>query len=66
VDVAPAPGGRATVVVAQRVSTITEADLILVLDEGRLTASGAHETLLADSETYREIVISQFGNEVAA
>lgn len=62
----PATVGVTKIVVAQRVSTITEADLILVLDEGRLTASGAHETLLADSETYREIVISQFGNEVAA
>ena len=62
----PATEGITKIVVAQRVSTITEADLILVLDEGRLTASGAHETLLADSETYREIVISQFGNEVAA
>ena len=60
----PATVGVTKIVVAQRVSTITEADLIL--DEGRLTASGAHETLLADSETYREIVISQFGNEVAA
>ena len=62
----PATVGVTKIVVAQRVSTITGADLILVLDEGRLTASGAHETLLADSETYREIVISQFGNEVAA
>ena len=62
----PATVGVTKIVVAQRVSTITEADLILVLDEGRLTASGAPETLLADSETYREIVISQFGNEVAA
>ena len=62
----PATVGVTKIVVAQRVSPITEADLILVLDEGRLTASGAHETLLADSETYREIVISQFGNEVAA
>ena len=60
----PATVGVTKIVVAQRVSTITDADLIL--DEGRLTASGAHETLLADSETYREIVISQFGNEVAA
>ena len=62
----PATVGVTKIIVAQRVSTITGADLILVLDEGRLTASGAHETLLADSETYREIVISQFGNEVAA
>ena len=51
------------IVVAQRVSTITGADLILVLDEGRLTAAGTHEELLEASRTYREIVISQLGSE---
>ena len=59
----PATEGITKIVVAQRVSTITGADLILVLDEGRLTAAGTHEELLEASRTYREIVISQLGSE---
>lgn len=51
---------RATVlVVAERVSTIVEADLILVLDGGRLVAQGSHEALMAGSRTYQEIAASQ-------
>ena len=57
------PHALGQIVVAQRVSTITGADLILVLDEGRLTAAGTHEELLEASRTYREIVISQLGSE---
>ena len=44
-------------------STIVDADQILVLDAGRLVASGTHEQLLAASEVYKEIVTSQFGAE---
>ena len=62
----PATTGITKIVVAQRVSTITDADLILVLDEGRLAAKGTHEELLATSRTYREIVTSQLGSEAAA
>lgn len=47
------------VIVAQRVSTITNADLILVLDHGRIVGRGTHEELLATNETYQEIVTSQ-------
>ena len=47
------------VIVAQRVSTITSADLILVLDHGRIVGRGTHEELLATNETYQEIVASQ-------
>ncbi|RKQ34048.1 ABC transporter ATP-binding protein [Kocuria tytonis] len=55
---------HATVVtVAQRVSTITDADLILVLEDGRITARGSHEQLVASSDTYREIVTSQLSAE---
>ena len=49
------------IVVAQRVSTITDADRIIVLDDGRMVGSGTHDELLATNETYREIVESQLG-----
>jgi len=54
------------VVVAQRVSTIRDADLILVLEDGRVVGHGTHAELLADNETYQEIVTSQLTDEEAA
>ncbi len=58
---------RATVViVAQRVSTIRGADRIVVLDEGRVVGTGTHTELMADNETYREIVLSQLTEQEAA
>ncbi|OII64390.1 ABC transporter ATP-binding protein [Streptomyces sp. CC77] len=47
------------VIVAQRVSTIRDADRILVLDEGRVVGTGRHHELMETNETYREIVLSQ-------
>ena len=54
-----------TIIVAQRVSSIVDADQILVMDAGRVVARGTHEELLESSETYREIVESQKTSEVA-
>ena len=54
-----------TIIVAQRVSSIVDADQILVMDAGRIVARGTHEELLDTSETYREIVESQKTSEVA-
>ena len=57
----PATAGITKVIVAQRVSTITGADQILVLDGGHLVGSGTHTELLATCPVYREIVTSQLG-----
>ncbi|MBA2948907.1 ABC transporter ATP-binding protein [Streptomyces himalayensis] len=54
------------VIVAQRVATIRDADRIIVLDEGRVVGTGRHHELMADNETYREIVLSQLTEAEAA
>ena len=54
------------IVVAQRVSTITDADRIIVLDDGGMVGIGTHDELLETSTTYREIVESQLGVEATA
>jgi len=51
--------GRTTFVIAHRLSTLRNADRILVLDEGRLVGLGPHERLLDDCETYRQLWASQ-------
>lgn len=58
--------GATVVIVAQRVSTIRDADRIVVLDEGRVVGTGTHAALMAGNETYREIVLSQLTEEEAA
>ena len=58
--------GATLVIVAQRVSSIADADQILVLDDGGIVGRGTHEELLETSETYREIVSSQLASEGAA
>jgi len=51
------------IIVAQRVSTILDADQILVVEDGRIVASGTHEELLETSTTYQEIAASQLAAE---
>jgi ATP-binding cassette subfamily B protein len=63
---APETEQAAVLVVAQRVSTITGADEILVLEDGEIVDRGTHDELLASSETYQEIVESQLSVEEAA
>ena len=54
------------VIVAQRVSTIRQADRIIVVDEGKVVGTGTHGELMSGNETYREIVLSQLTEEEAA
>lgn len=54
------------ILVSQRASSIMQADQILVLDDGKLVASGKHEELLANCQVYQEIYYSQFPKEKEA
>ena len=51
--------GRTSFVIAQRISTVRNAGLILVLDKGKIAAMGTHKTLMMDSPLYAEIIQSQ-------
>jgi ATP-binding cassette subfamily B multidrug efflux pump len=55
--------GACVIIVGQRVATIREADLIIVLEDGRVVGQGTHESLLAGCPTYAEIVDSQLSAE---
>ncbi|MCB0099303.1 MAG: ABC transporter ATP-binding protein, partial [Caldilineaceae bacterium] len=55
--------GRTTFVVAQRISSVINADQILVLDGGHIAARGAHADLLASSPIYQDIYYSQLGED---
>lgn len=54
------------IIIAQRITSVMEADKIMVLDEGRIVGMGRHEELLKDCEAYQEIYYSQMDREVSA
>jgi len=57
--------GRTSFVIAQRISTVRGADLILLLDKSRIVAQGTHDDLLRESALYGEIIDSQFDDDRA-
>jgi ATP-binding cassette subfamily B protein len=59
-------GSATLIVVAQRVSTILDADQIIVVENGRVVGRGTHDELVKTSETYAEIVTSQLAAEESA
>lgn len=57
---------QTVIIVAQRISTVMDADRIIVLNEGRMVGMGTHKELLASNEVYKEIVYSQLSAEEIA
>lgn len=55
--------GVTSLIVAQRIGTIRDADLILVLDDGKVVGQGTHQELLKSCEVYRQIALSQLSKE---
>jgi ATP-binding cassette subfamily B protein len=58
--------GSIVFIIAQRISAIQDADKIIVLDEGEISAIGTHAELIQTNEIYRSIVVSQLGEEAVA
>ena len=54
---------KTVIIVAQRISTIMNANQIIVLDEGRVVGKGTHEELMKNNEVYRQIALSQLSKE---
>ncbi len=59
----PITRDSATIIVAQRIGTIMDADNILVIDEGRIVAQGKHDYLVRNCKLYRDIALSQMSEE---
>ena len=53
--------GRTSLVIAHRLSTVIDADKILVMNDGRLVATGTHDELMSSSELYRDLAARQLG-----
>ncbi len=51
--------GKTVIIVAQRISTVLNADQIIVLDEGKIVGKGTHSELMKNCEEYKEIAMSQ-------
>ena len=56
-------GGKTVIIVAQRISTVLNADQIVVLDDGRVVGAGTHEQLMESCQEYREIAMSQLSED---
>jgi ATP-binding cassette subfamily B protein len=52
-----------TIVIAQRISSVMEADQIIVMEDGKISAIGKHDELMERSDVYRDIYESQLGKE---
>ena len=55
--------GSTILLIAQRISTIMNADKIIVLDEGKIVGTGTHEELMENCEVYKQIALSQLSRE---
>ena len=62
-DLKPYTKDSAVIIVAQRVSTIKDAENIIVLDDGKVAGQGTHKELIQNCQVYKEIVLSQLGEE---
>ena len=54
---------KTVIIVAQRISTILNADKIIVLEEGKIVGQGTHEELMKNNETYKQIALSQLSED---
>lgn len=55
--------GKTVIIIAQRISTILDADQIIVLDEGKIVGKGTHKELMESNEVYQQIALSQLSKE---
>jgi ABC-type multidrug transport system fused ATPase/permease subunit len=58
--------GRTSIVIAHRLSTVRAADVILVVEDGRIVERGTHQQLLNRGGRYAELYVTQFGEDTAA